>query len=190
MMNVAVHFAGISGSLRKGSFNTMLLQNVAGLLPEGVTMEILSIADLPLYNADMDLPLSRQRPEQVNRFRNSLAKAAGIIIVSPEYNYNIPGGLKNAIDWASRGEDAPLLRKPVAVMGATTGMWGTVRMQLAFQAVFLFLDMKPVFKPEVLIASANTKFNGEGKLVDEKAAELVKKKLQALKDMIVQLPAS
>src|SRR5206468_9055273 len=123
---------------------------------------------------------SKQRPDTVNRLREQLTRTQGLVLVSPEYNYSIPSPLKNAIDWASRGEDSPLLRKPVALMGATPGMWGTVRMQLAFHAVFQFLDMKPVQKPEVLIASAPTKFDRDGKLTDEKAKELIKQKLAAL----------
>lgn len=177
----------MSGSLRKGSFNTMLLHNVRDLLPEGVTMDIASIAEIPLYNADLDLPAVKERPAPVTTFRNSLAKADGIVIVSPEYNYSIPGGLKNAIDWASRGTDSPLLKKPVAVMGATPGMWGTVRMQLAFQSVFLFLDMKPILKPEVLIASATTKFNEQGTLTDETGRDLIRKKLEALKELVLRI---
>lgn len=186
-MTDTVHIAAISGSLRKGSYNTMLLNQALQLLPEGMTVDVLSFADIPLYNADLDLPLTSTRPEPVNSFRDKLAKTEGLLIVSPEYNYSIPGGLKNAIDWASRGEDSPLLHKPVAVMGATPGMWGTVRMQLAFQSVFLFLDMRPVMKPEVLIASAKTKFDGEGRLTDEKAIDLVKRKLIALKELVLQL---
>ena len=186
-MNSSVHFVGMSGSLRKGSFNTMLLHNVRDLLPEGVTMDIVSIAEIPLYNAELDLPAVQERPAPVATFRNSLAKADGIVIVSPEYNYSIPGGLKNAIDWASRGTDSPLLKKSVAVMGATPGMWGTVRMQLAFQSVFLFLDMKPILKPEVLIASATTKFNEQGTLTDETGRDLIRKKLAALKDLVLQI---
>lgn len=150
-------------------------------------MEIVSIADIPVYNADLDLPLASTRPESVTKFREALTKADGFLFVSPEYNYSIPGGLKNAIDWASRGEDSPLLHKAVAVMGATPGMWGTVRMQLAFQAVFTFLDMHPVQKPEVLIASASKKFDDAGKLTDEMGIKLVKQKLEALKTMVIQL---
>jgi len=183
---MAIHFIGISGSLRKGSFNTLLLNVAVQLLPEGVTMEIASIADLPLYNADLDLPAAKERPQAVTAFRNILAKGDGFLIVSPEYNYSIPGGLKNAIDWASRGEDSPLLHKPAAVMGATPGMWGTVRMQTAFHQVFQFLDMKPVQKPEILIAQATTKFDANG-LTDEKTIALVRKKLQGLKDLIQSL---
>lgn len=183
-MRSGQHWTGISGSLRKDSFNTWLLNAVTDLLPGGVTMEVLSIADLPLYNADDDLPLTEKRPEVVEQFRSGLAKADGIVIVSPEYNYSIPGGLKNAIDWASRGTDSPLLRKPVALLGATPGMWGTVRMQQAFQPLFLFLEMIPVYKPEVLIAQAKSKFDAKGKLVDEKSVEIVKKKLENLQTLV------
>jgi chromate reductase len=175
---------GISGSLRKGSFNTMLLKAASQVLPFNVSMEIISIEDIPLYNADLDLPSAKQRPQQVEHFRKMLTDADGILISSPEYNYSIPGGLKNAIDWASRGEDSPLLRKPVAVIGATTGLWGTTRMQLAFHNVFLFLDMKPVYKPEVLVAQAEKKFDKNGNLIDEVAKKILKQKLEALKEMI------
>jgi chromate reductase len=182
-MSTHIHFIGLSGSLRKGSYNTALLRTVETLLPENTTLEIASIADLPLYNADMDMPASPSRPKIVQDFREQLAKADGFVIVSPEYNYSIPGGLKNAIDWASRGDDSPMLRKPVAVMGATPGMWGTVRMQMAFLPVFVFLEMKPVLKPEVLIAKAKDKFDAAGHLTDQTAIGLVKKKLQALRDL-------
>ena len=183
-MSDHIQLVGLSGSLRKGSFNTMLLKAAAQLLPTDVSMEIVSIADIPLYNADLDLPAAKERPEAVEHFRKMLADADGILISSPEYNYSIPGGLKNAIDWASRGEDSPLLRKPIAVIGATTGLWGTTRMQLAFHAVYLFLDMKPVYKPEVLIAQAEKKFDKDGNLIDETAKKLVRQKLEALKEMI------
>ncbi len=186
-MDKFIRFVGLSGSLRKDSLNTKLLNNVATLLPEDVAFNTVSFADLPVYNADEDIPAASQRPASVTTFRNELATADGLVIVSPEYNYSIPGGLKNAIDWASRGEDSPLMRKPVALMGATPGPWGTVRMQMAFMPLFLFLNMKPVLKPEVLVASAATKFDQGGKLTDEMAIGLIRQKLQALKETIVQL---
>ncbi|MBD0377009.1 MAG: NAD(P)H-dependent oxidoreductase [Flavisolibacter sp.] len=186
-MHPPLHFAGISGSLRKGSFNTAVLHKAVELVPEGVIMDIVPIAEIPIYNADLDLPIATQRPIAVTHFRNALAKADGIVIVSPEYNYSIPGGLKNAIDWASRGEDSPLLHKAVAVMGATPGLWGTVRMQLAFQAAFQFLNMHPVHKPEVLIADARHKVDAHGNLTDEKAIELIKEKLKALRKLVLKL---
>ncbi len=183
-MSDYIQLVGISGSLRKGSFNTMLLKAAAHLLPTDVSMEIISIENIPLYNADLDLPSAKKRPETIEHFRKMLTDSDGILIASPEYNYSIPGGLKNAIDWASRGEDSPLLRKPVAVIGATTGLWGTVRMQMAFHNVFLYLDMKPVYKPEVLVAQAEKKFDKDGKLTDEMAKKLIRQKLEALKEMI------
>src|SRR5687767_572915 len=183
-MSVHIQLVGLSGSLRKGSYNTMLLKAASHLLPANVSMDMLSIGNIPLYNTDLDLPAAEQRPEVVEHFRKMLADADGILISSPEYNYSIPGGLKNAIDWASRGEDSPLLRKPVAIIGATSGHWGTARMQMAFHNVFLFLDMKPVYKPEVLVAQAEKKFDKEGNLIDEMAKKLLKQKLEALKEMI------
>lgn len=183
-MSDHIQLVGISGSLRKGSYNTMLLKAAARLLPTDVSMEIVSIDDIPLYNADLDLPAAKQRPESVDHFRKMLTDADGILISSPEYNYSIPGGLKNAIDWASRGEDSPLLHKPIAVIGATPNLWGTVRMQIAFHAVFLFLDMKPVYKPEVLVAQAEKKFDKDGNLIDETTSKLIRQKLEALKELI------
>ena len=183
-MSEYIQLVGVSGSLRKGSYNTMLLKAALQLLPANVSMEIISIEDIPLYNADLDLPAAKQRPKTVEHFRKMLTDADGILISSPEYNYSIPGGLKNAIDWASRGEDSPLLRKPIAVIGATTGLWGTTRMQLAFHNVFLYLDMKPVYKPEVLVAQAEKKFDKNGNLIDEMAKKLLKQKLESLKEMI------
>lgn len=186
-----IHFAGLSGSLRKGSYNTALLQHILEeLLPDHTTMEIFPLHEIPLYNADMDKPQAQSRPVAVQLLRKAFEKADGIVIVSPEYNYSIPGLLKNAIDWASRGEDSPLLHKPVAVMGATPGLWGTVRMQLAFHPIFQYLGMKPVYKPEVLIAQAKNKFDASGKLTDATARKLVIQQLQALRDLVVQEKAT
>ncbi len=185
-MSDMIRFAGISGSLRKDSFNTKLLRNLKELLPVGVTLDILPINDIPMYNGDNDLPLAKERPRVVSTFRENLAKADALVIVSPEYNYSIPGVLKNAIDWASRGEDSPLIKMPVAVMGATTGMWGTSRMQLGFHAVFQFLEMRPVYKPEILIAKAKEKFDAHGFLKDDKAKELIREKLANLQKLVMQ----
>jgi chromate reductase, NAD(P)H dehydrogenase (quinone) len=184
-MSVQIKLVGVSGSLRKGSYNTSLLHTASTLLPEDVTMEIFSIGEMPLYNADLDMPAAKQRPAVVQQFRDLLARTDGLLICSPEYNYGIPGLLKNAIDWASRGEDSPLLGKPVAVMGATIGMWGTVRMQMVFHNIFLYLNMKPVYKPEVLIAKAESKFDEKGRLTDTTSLDLIKKKLEALKTLIL-----
>jgi chromate reductase len=182
----SLHFVGISGSLRKASWNTMLLNACSSLLPADVTMETASVADLPLYNADYDWPAVEQRPASVIQFRDILAKADGLVIVSPEYNYSIPGGLKNAIDWASRGTDSPMLNKAVALMGATPGLWGTVKMQFSFHSVFQFLNMRSVYKPEVLVNQAPKKFDENGNLTDDITKEMVRKQLEALKALILE----
>lgn len=187
-MGTPLHFIGISGSLRKDSWNTALLRATEALLPEGVTMDIVSIRDLPLYDEDLDMPAASERPGAVRRFRDAVAAADALVIVSPEYNYSIPGGLKNALDWASRGDDAPLRKKPVALMGATPGLWGTVRMQTAFLPVFLTLGMKVAEKPEVLVARADKKLDVQGKITDDTTREMVRKKMQALKDLVTSLP--
>ncbi len=184
-MNRPIHLVGISGSLRKGSYNTMLLNAAAGLLPEGVTVETVSIADIPVYNADHDIPASPERPQAVHTFREALRKADGIIFVSPEYNYSLPGGLKNAIDWASRGEDSPLLGKHVSLMGATQGQWGTVRMQVAFLPVFHTLKMPHINKFEVFVSLAPKKFDEKGELTDSDTRELLKKHLEVFKETII-----
>ena len=176
-MTKIIHLAGISGSLRKASFNTMLLKAVAELLPESVSLEILSIADIPVYNGDQDIPDRASRPEAVNKFRKALEMADGIVIASPEYNYSIPGGLKNAIDWASKGTDSPLIGKHVSLMGATPGQWGTVRMQLAFLPVFNTLKMLHINKFEVFVSQAPKKFDAEGKLIDTDTSEVLTKHL-------------
>jgi chromate reductase len=189
-MSTPIRWAGICGSLRTGSYNAKLLKAITGMLPPDVEMDILSIAEIPLYNGDLDLPIADERPAVVTDFRDKLAACSGFVIVSPEYNYSIPGVLKNAIDWASRGKDSPLLRKPVAVFGTTPGMWGTARMQLAFLPVFQFLDMQPVFQPEVLIAKAEEKFNAEGQFTDEKGKEIIRRKLEALKKLTLRTTGS
>ncbi len=177
-----IRFAGISGSLRAGSLNTKLLRSASRLLPENTEMEIVEIGTLPLYNSDLEgdsLPLS------VLKFRESLGRADALVLVSPEYNYSIPGTLKNAIDWASRGKDSPIFGKAVALMGATMGKWGTARMQLAFRPVFQCLDMTPVNKPEVLVAEAADKFDESGHLRDETTEALIRRQLRALKTLVV-----
>lgn len=184
-MKKIITLAGISGSLRKDSYNTMLLRTAQGLLPEGVQMNVVSIADLPIYNGDYDLPIASERPAAVTAFREKLAKVDGLVIVSPEYNYSIPGGLKNAIDWASRGEDAPLLNKPVSIMGATIGMWGTVRMHIAFNPIFEIMNMRPVYRPEVMVAKAHEKFDESGNFTDEFAKKLIRENLESLKELII-----
>jgi len=184
-MQTNIRLVGLSGSLRKGSYNTMLLNSLQELLPADVSLDIISIAEIPMYNGDLDIPGMPERPQPVAAFRKSIEEADGMVIVSPEYNYSIPGVLKNAIDWASRGKDSPLLGKTVALMGVSNGMWGTVRMHLAFQPVFLTLGMHQV-KPEIMVPKGKDKFDEARKLTDEVTKELIKKQLNALKEVLLK----
>jgi chromate reductase len=184
-MKQTIKIAGICGSLRKDSFNKKILNVAKELVPEG--MEIIEVAfdEIPLYNEDLDAP-NVAPPAAVSRFRDALAAVAGLLIVSPEYNYSIPGGLKNALDWASRGKDNPLSGKPIALMGATPGLWGTVRMQSAFLTFFRLFDMKLVAKPEVLINAVHTKFDTQGNFTDDFSKQLIRQSLENLKMLIAR----
>ncbi|MEO6938666.1 MAG: NAD(P)H-dependent oxidoreductase [Candidatus Kapaibacterium sp.] len=189
-MTNPIHVVGISGSLRKGSYNTALLHAARELMPDGMTMEIADFSGLPIFNADEDQPppSSAQAPAIVQAFRDTLRAADALVIASPEYNYSIPGGLKNAIDWASRPpRDSSLNGKPLAIMGATTSLLGTARMQYHLRQVCVFTNMFPLNKPEVFVAKAQEKFDAEGKLIDEMARTLIRSQLEALLAWTLQL---
>lgn len=180
--NSTIRLAGLSGSLRVASLNTALLRAVPSFVPSGVSVEIVGIGDLPLFNADLaDGPAY----EPVRRFRESIAQADGLVIVSPEYNYSIPGVLKNALDWGSRGgKDAPLQNKPAAIMGVTPGQFGTVRMQMHLRQMMVYNNMRPVNKPEVMINNALSKFDAAGTLIDPTTENLIRQQLTELVRMI------
>jgi chromate reductase len=170
---------GISGSLRKNSYNTATLRAAAELLPDSMTLDIADISEIPIYNEDV-----RQVgfPPAVQKFREQIAAADALLFVTPEYNYSIPGVLKNAIDWASRPPNQPFDGKPVALMGATPSMLGTARAQYHLRQCCIFLNMFPVNKPEVLIAQAQTKFDGEGRLTDKPTRDIIAQALLSLRD--------
>ncbi len=170
---------GISGSLRRGSLNTMALHAASQLAPEGITIEVFNrLREIPPY--DDDLRLESGFPPAVEALREGIRAADGLLIVSPEYNYSIPGVLKNAIDWASRAPDQPFADKPVAIMGVSPGLLGTARMQYQLRQCFVFLDSRVLNKPEVMIGGGVSKFDAEGKLTDESTAQFIKAQLEAL----------
>jgi len=174
-----IHILGISGSLRKGSYNTSLLAAASELLPEGMSLETFDLAPIPLYNDDVR---AVGYPKSVQQFRERIAASDALLIATPEYNFSIPGVLKNAIDWASRPPNPPLSGKPVAMMGATTGNFGTVRAQMHLRQVCVFCNMFPFNKPEVLVMRAKEKFDADGRLTDETARGLIRDLLLALAD--------
>ena len=154
---------GISGSLRASSLNTAALRAAAGLAPAGMSIELCDIGDLPLYNEDLR---AQGFPAPVQRLRERIKAADGLLIATPEYNYSVPGVLKNAIDWASRPPEQPFDGKPVAIMGASPGALGTARAQYHLRQCFIFLNGHVLNKPEVMIAGAGAKFDAAGNLTD------------------------
>jgi chromate reductase len=168
---------GVSGSLRKASFNSAALRAAQGLAPAGMTIDIAEIGDIPLYNEDVR---SAGLPPSVERFRAEIAGADALLVVSPEYNFSIPGVLKNAIDWASRPPDQPFNEKPVAIMGASGGPLGTARAQYDLRKVLYGLNAFVLNKPEVFIREAGTKFDAAGNLTDATTKEFIGKLLVSL----------
>ena len=167
---------GISGSLRKQSYNTAALRAVQQLLPDDVALEIFDLSAIPLYNEDVR---EQGFPQSVQQFRDAIASADALLIVTPEYNYSIPGTLKNAIDWASRPPSQPFDGKPIAIMGASPGALGTARAQYHLRQVFVYLNGLLLNRPEVMISAANKKFDEQGNLTDEPTREFLKKMLIA-----------
>ncbi|WP_189249649.1 NADPH-dependent FMN reductase [Streptosporangium pseudovulgare] len=174
---------GISGSLRAGSHNTALLHATRKFAPPGMNVEIHEgLRDVPPYDMDLDTPLGR--PAAAQDLRDRVNAADGLLIVTPEFNYSIPGVLKNAIDWASTDwtgtEGPPLLRKPIAIAGAAPTNFGSVRAQLALRQVFVWTDSDVVTKPELIVFRDHGRFDDGGDLIDETTAGLLRDLLNAL----------
>ncbi|PYS88373.1 MAG: NADPH-dependent FMN reductase [Acidobacteria bacterium] len=179
-----IKILGIAGSLRKGSYNQAALRAALELVPEGAEIDIYDIDGFPGFNQDLD----QSPPAKVIEFKQKIREADAILISSPEYNYSIPGVLKNAIDWASRPYgDSAWDGKPAAIMGASPGAVGTARMQYHLRQVMVFLNMFPLNKPEVMIGHCADKFDSNGTLIDENTKEYLRKMLQALADWTVRL---
>jgi NAD(P)H-dependent FMN reductase len=165
---------GLCGSLRRHSFNMMLLRAAADVAPPGTSIQIESIREIPLYDADVE---AEGIPLAVQRLKDRIAEAAGLLIVTPEYNNSIPGVLKNAIDWLSRpASDIPRVfrGRPVALMGATPGGGGTALAQAAWLPVLRTLGTRPWFEGRVMIAGASKVFDSEGRVVDPAMAERIR----------------
>jgi chromate reductase len=175
-----LHVVGLCGSLRARSFNRGLLRAAQETGREhGLEIELWDgLREIPPYDADYDTDSAR--PEPVRRMKEMLSSAAALVIATPEYNYSVPGVLKNAFDWASRPPKAsPLNRKPIAIMGASTGMSGTIRAQLALRQSLLFTDSFALLQPEVLIPKCADRFDTDGNLVDQSTRDLVGRQMAA-----------
>jgi len=160
---------GFAGSLRKKSYNRMLLGTLAELFPQNlVEFHIFDLANIPLYNGDLE----KITPESVLELKRAVGVSDGIIFVTPEYNYSYSGVLKNAIDWGSRPpEDNVWDNKPVGILGASTGGFGTTRAQLQLRQLFSFINAYDMKHPEIYVSYAANKFDSQGKLIDMELKE-------------------
>ena len=172
------------GSLSSTSINRVLAKALISVAPDDLEFTEIPIRDLPLYSQDYDADF----PPAASALKQAIAAADAVLFVTPEYNRSIPGGLKNAIDWASRpyGDNA-WEGKPAAIMGASPGILGTARAQYHLRLIMVFLNMFPINKPEVMIGNCAEKFDGDGNLTDEKTRSFIQKALISLVDWTVRI---
>jgi chromate reductase len=175
---------GICGSLRKASLNMAALRACKDMLPEGMALEITSLAELPMYNQDV---FDQGLPAPVKRFRDEVAAADGLLIASPEYNFSIPAPLKNAIDWGSRAPSQVFHEKPVAIFSVAPGPVGGARVQYDLRRVLTQLWAHPLPRPEVFIGNAAGKFDAQGKLTDETTRKFLTELLAGFKPWILRM---
>jgi chromate reductase len=172
-----IRILGFAGSLRKDSYNKALLRAAGELMPKGVVFETFDLEGIPPFNQDLET----QPPGKVREFKSRIRAADALLIATPEYNYSIPGVLKNAIDWASRPYANNVFEgKPAAIMGASIGMMGTSRAQYHLRQCFVFLNVPTVNRPEVMVAFASEKIDANGKLKEEKTRKLIEELIQSL----------
>jgi chromate reductase len=182
---MAIRVAGIVGSLREGSLNKGLLQAAVEWAPAGMEINIYTrLGEIPPYNDDV---FQKGDPPPVADFKSFIAGADAILISTPEYNYGVPGVLKNAIDWASRPAGKSVLnRKPAAIMGCSPGLGGTIRAQHAIRQSFVFTETYAMLQPEIKIPSAAPLFDASGKLTDETSRQYLKKFLETFANWIAR----
>ena len=172
-----VRILGISGSSRKGSYNTALLEAAKELAPESVLIETYDISNLPLYNQDLEAKM----PPQVTEFKSKVKQADAILFAAPEHNYTITAVLKNAIEWGNRPpNDNSWDSKPAAIMSASSGPRGGARAQLHLRQIMVDLNMHPINRPQLLIANEDGKFDVNMKLTDLQMRE-------TLRNLLIQL---
>ncbi|MDZ4701116.1 MAG: NAD(P)H-dependent oxidoreductase [Rhodothermales bacterium] len=172
MTSSPLHILGFAGSLRARSFNRALLNAAAELAPESLKITVFDLSDIPLYNGDLDT--DERRPESVRRFKTAITDANGVLIATPEYNYGVPGVLKNALDWASRpGFKSPMVYKPAAIMGASQGASGTMRGQENLKTNLLAMLASVFPHPGVAVSQAASKFDDALRLKDSTTRDFI-----------------
>ncbi len=187
-MTRSLHVVAFAGSLREGSYNEALLRAARRVAPAGLDVEVVGLDGIPLYDADLE---ADGDPEAVSRFKRSIRHADALLIATPEYQHGVSGVLKNALDWASRPpDDAPLDGKPVAIMGATPGAFGTARAQEQLRTTLVYNDCPMVNQPEVLVAHASDKVDEDGEFTDEETLRFVRELLDALSELVERARAA
>jgi chromate reductase, NAD(P)H dehydrogenase (quinone) len=179
----------ICGSLRTGSYNAMVAATLPALAPEGMTLRPApSWAGFPVYNADIQT--GPGFPAEVNALADAIRAADGVLIVTPEYNYSVPGGLKNAIDWVSRLPNQPFINKPVAIQSASQGPLGGPRAQYHLRQMLVFLDALAFNKPEIFIGGVKGKVDeAKGQLTDQPTLDIIKQQLAGFAKFIARVGA-
>jgi chromate reductase len=175
----------ISGSLRSGSYNTALLRAVRERAPATLTIEIITPKGLPLYNGDEETAIGI--PQSVQELAEKIRAAQALMISTPEYNFSIPGGLKNLTDWVSRVKQQPFKHKPVGVMGASGGAIGTARSQYHLRQNLLGVEAITMPKPEIFVANSKAKFDASGQLTDQATIDVIGKWLKAYEEWVKKL---
>jgi chromate reductase len=172
-----INILGIAGSLRRQSYNRSALRAARQVVPDGVNLDIFELDGIPAFNQDEE----QNTPAKVVELKQRIRAADALLIATPEYNYSIPGVLKNAIDWATRpyGDNA-WSGKPAAIMGASPGMLGTARAQYHLRQILVSLNVHPINQPEVMIGNAAQRFDAEGNLTDETTKKHIRQLLQNL----------
>ena len=187
MNPVPIRLLGIAGSLRRGSYNRAALRAATTVVPEGATLDTFDLEGIPGFNEDDE----GTPPAKVVELKRSIRAADAVLIVTAEYNYSVPGVLKNAIDWASRPYgDSAWSGKPAAIMGASVGNIGTARAQYHLRQIFVFLNMFPINQPELMIGNAATRFDGDGNLTDDTTRQRIRDLLRSLVDWTRRLALS
>jgi chromate reductase len=176
-----LNIVGLCGSLRAASYNRMLMRLAESLMPKSMTLQVAEWREVPVFDADV---FAKGFPPLVTGLREQVRKADGLLIVTPEYNFSIPGGLKNVIDWLSRGEDQPFAGKPAAILTASPGPVGGARVQYDLRKVLLFVNAMTLVKPEVFVGNVAGKFNAEGECTDETTRKFVGAQMAAFETWI------
>jgi chromate reductase len=180
-MSHTLEIVGLCGSLRKASLNRAALRLAGESMPSTMTLDIVDWREFPVFDGDV---FALGLPAPVAALRERIRRADGVVVATPEYNFSVPGGLKNVLDWLSRGDDQPWTLKPVAILSASTGPVGGARVQYDLRKVMLYLNAAVLVKPEVFIGQAQTKFDAEGRCTDETTRKFVGAQMVAFQQWI------